>query len=272
MRLFSLSTICFIISLTVVVPVFSQVSVVGELSRDRTVYPGTSYEGVISIRNESDVPQEAKIYQTDYSFHFSGTNSYSEPGLHPRSNANWISINPSFVTMPPRTSTTVSYTVTVPDDSLVFLTGTYWSMIMVEGIAPGSPESREPAEDKQEMGLAQTIRYGIQIATTISETGTANVRFVNAELKRQEEGDAVLVVDLENTGELFMRPNVYVELFDESGNSKGTFTAATFRIYPGTSVREKMVLTGVGPGTYKALVAVDNGSDEIFAAEFTLEL
>lgn len=249
-----------------------QVSVVGELSQDRLALPGTTYEGSIIVRNDTDVPQEAKVYQTDYTFHFSGTNTYGEPGLLPRSNANWISITPSFLTLPPRSSSVVSYTVAVPPDSFPTLAGTFWSMIMVEGIVPGSPESSTQPKEKQEMGLAQTIRYGIQIATTIAETGKYNVRFVNAELKRNESGDPVLVVDIENTGDLFMRPDVYVELFDAAGHSKGKFEAPTFRMYPGTSVREVMILSGVGAGTYKALVAVDNGTDDIFAVEYSIEL
>ena len=249
-----------------------QVSVVGELSQDRLVLQGTTYTGTIVIRNDTEFPQEARIYQTDYTFHYSGTNSYGEPGLLPRSNANWIVFNPAFVTLPPRSSATVTYTVSVPADSIITLSGTYWSMIMVEGIIPGSPESSTPTPDKQEMGLAQTIRYGIQVATTIAETGTYNIRFVGAELKRTENSDPVLLVDIENTGDLLMRPDVYVELFDQSGISKGTFKAPTFRIYPGTSVRERMILSGLGKGTFKALVAVDNGTDDIFAVEYTLEL
>ena len=68
-----------------------------------------------------------------------------------------------------------------------------------------------------------------------------------------------------------MRPEMYVELFDERGASVGTFRGALYRMYPGTSVRQSIDLTTVPPGTYKALVVVDAGADDVFGAQYTLK-
>ena len=251
----------------------AQVSVVGDLSRDEDVRPGQLLEGVILVKNDSPEIQEAKVYQTDYSFHYSGTNAYDEPGTLPRSNARWISFSPAFVTLPPNATVAVNYTVRVPKDPSSSLVGTYWSMVMVEGIIKGSPESTQPApKAKAQMGLSQTMRYAIQIATTIAGTGSIEVKFVNAAITKREDGSRVLQADLENAGERFIRPTVYVELFDEFGLSRGRFDGSRFRMYPGTSVRQTFDLSSVPPGTYKALVVVDAGGDEAFAAQYTLTL
>jgi hypothetical protein len=253
--------------------VTAQVSVVGDLSRDEEVRPGSSIDGVILVKNDTPEIQEAKIYQTDYSFHFSGTNAYGDPGMQPRSNARWISFSPAFVTLPPHATVAVNYTVNVPKDPGGSLVGTYWSMVMVEGIAKGSPESSQPAaRSKAQMGISQTMRYAIQIATTIAGTGTIDVRFVGAAMTTKDDGSRVLHADLENSGERFIRPTVYVELFDEFGLSRGRYEGSRFRMYPGTSVRQTFDLSSVPPGTYKALVVVDAGGDEAFAAQYTLTL
>jgi hypothetical protein len=251
----------------------AQVSVVGDLSRDIDVRPGEVVEGVILVKNDTQEIQEAKIYQTDYHFDFTGANAYDEPGTRPRSNARWIRFSPSVVTLAPNATVAVNYTVTVPRDPDRSLVGTYWSMMMVEGIPKGSRESTQPAADtRSKMGLTQTLRYAVQIATTIAGTGTAEVQFVNAVLTKRDDGARILQVDLASSGELFMRPNVYVELFDEAGLSRGRFDGSRFRMYPGTSVRHKIDLSSVPKGTYKALVVVDAGGDEAFAAQYTLEL
>ena len=70
----------------------------------------------------------------------------------------------------------VNFTVSIPNDQK--LAGSYWSMLMVEGIPQSSPESSRPmAKKKTEMGIMQTIRYGIQIATHIANTGERKIEF-----------------------------------------------------------------------------------------------
>ncbi|OGU63344.1 MAG: hypothetical protein A3C56_12925 [Ignavibacteria bacterium RIFCSPHIGHO2_02_FULL_56_12] len=250
----------------------AQVSVIGELSQDREVRPGDSYEGVILVKNDTDEMQEAKVYQSDYAFHFSGTNSYGEPGTHPRSNARWISFSPQFLSLPPQSTAAVNYRVAVPRDSLGTLIGTYWSMLMVEGVPKGSLESSAPRADRKEMGIAQAIRYGIQIASTFSGTGTRNIKFIETKLVRKDADERALQIDIENTGEIGMRPDVYVELFDEAGLSRGRFYGIRLRLYPGTSVRQVIDLSSAPSGTFKALIVVDAGADEAFAAQYTLKL
>ena len=250
-----------------------QVSVIGDLSHDNQARPGETYGGEIVVRNDLAEVQDAKIYQTDYSFTADGKNNYGEAGTLPRSNARWVKFNPSFITIPPQGSVTVSYTVTVPASAPgKDLSGTYWSMLMVEGIAKESPESSGAPKNKQpEMGLRQTLRYGIQIATHIAGTGTKRVNFTEPKLSRRSDGSAVLQVDLEDSGTLGFRPDVYVELFDSGGASKGKFPGTLFRMYPGTSVRQLIDLGPIPSGSYKALVVVDAGGDDVFGAQYNLQ-
>ncbi len=251
----------------------AQISVIGELSQDNVARPGNSYSGTIVVRNETNEPQEAKIYQTDYTFQYDGTNNYGDPGSLPRSNARWIAFSPSFLTLPPQASMAVNYTVTVPHDSAgEKLVGTYWSMIMVEGIQKGSAESSLAKKDqKAQMGITQNIRYGIQIATTIAGTGSKKIQFVGATIVTKKDGKPALQIDIQNTGDTGMRPDVYVELFNQQGASLGKFPGVRYRIYPGTSVRQLIDVSSVPPGTYKALVVVDAGGDDIFGAQYSLK-
>jgi hypothetical protein len=250
-----------------------QVSVIGDLSNDKEAKPGEKYDGSIIVKNDSDEPQEVKVYQTDYLFACDGTNNYADPGSTARSNAKWVSFSPSFFTVAPRSTATVNYVIQVPAESAdKRLVGSYWSMLMIEGVAKGSAESASQKDAKKpQMGIRQTIRYGVQVATHIAQTGTKKIDFLDAKLVTKDDGKRFLQVDIGNSGEVWVRPSMYVELFDDKGVSKGKFPGVAHRLYPGTSVRQMIDMSSIAKGSYKALVVVDAGGDDAYGAEYNLK-
>lgn len=246
---------------------FSGVSVIGGLSREKAVMPGERFEGIIFLKNKGEGPAEVKVYQTDYLFFADGRNIYGEPGGIPRSNAKWISLSPTRTTIPPNQTSSVHYTVQIPENP--DLKGTYWSMVMVEPMAGVSPEGIEGEKGKIKLGLQTIVRYGIQIVTDIGDTGIRKIRFLDRKLI-SEDGKRLLQVDIENTGERWLSPLVWVEIYNEQGQSIGRFESGKFRIYPGCSVRHKFDLTNVPKGKYKALLVADNGDEYVFGARYDL--
>ena len=251
----------------------AQVSIIGDLSQDREARPGQTYDGSILVKNDSHDPQQARVYQTDYLFSYDGTNNYADPGTTPRSNARWVTFSPSFIVVPPQGTAAINYTVVVPESlGRAAPAGSYWSMLMVEGVPGDAPESSlRPKNERPELGLRQTLRYGIQIATHIAGTGKRSVKFLGARLMKVGGVGTVLQVDVENNGTLWFRPEVYVEIFDAQGGSRGKYAGQKFRMYPGTSVRQQIDLHTIPAGKYKALVVVDAGGDDVFGAQYMLE-
>ena len=267
-------SLLFVIGALLALPSLSsaQIAVIGGLSHDRDVAPGETYEGAVTIKNDTESEQEVKVYQRDYFFTSDGKNLYGDPGKLPRSNAPWITFGPSSVVLPPKGSANVTYTVAVPGDSAGKpLIGSYWSMLMVESVPPGSPESSIRNGDSTRLGLFQNIRYAIQIASHVANTGEKMVRFLDVRLTKHDGGARVLQVDIENSGSLYMKPDVTVELFGANGQSRGRISGGKFRMYPGTSVRHLISLDEIPPGTYKALIVVDAGGQDVFGAQYTLQ-
>jgi hypothetical protein len=230
------------------------------------------YDGTIVVKNDSESEQEVKVYQRDYFFTSDGKNLYGDPGNLPRSNARWITFAPTSIMLPPKATANVAYTVTVPRDSAGKpLTGSYWSMLMVECIPPGSPESSIRRKDSTTLGILQNIRYAIQIASHLANTGSKMVRFKDVKLTKGEGDGRILQVDIENSGDLYVRPDVTVELFGTDGKSHGKIPGTKFRMYPGTSVRHLIPLGEIPPGTYKTLIVVDAGGQDVFGAQYTLQ-
>jgi len=259
------------IALLLLVPLAADagIQVLGNLSQDLEVQPGRTYEGSLEVQNPSDKPAEIRLYQTDYFFYADGNVLYGEPGQLPRSNAKWITFTPQQAVIPAKESIVVRYTVTVPSDES--LTGSFWSLLMVEEVPEGSPESTRPSSDQVSVGIRQVFRYGVQIATTVGATGSRQIRFTQVRLAADKEKRS-LVVDLENTGERWLRAALWVELYDTEGRYVGRFEGGTHRLYPGTTARFPADLVGVRDATYKALIVADCGGDDVFGADVSLVL
>jgi len=265
------SLIPALLALVLSVTAHDKASAVGELTRESTAQIGGTYRGTIVLRNSGEDPQELKLYQTDYLFFCDGTNRYGEPGKLKRSNADWVTFSPRQLTTPPEGRAVVNYTVEVPEDKS--LTGTYWSILMVELIGKDSPESAVAPEDgRVRVGVRQVVRYGIQMVTHIGDTGSPKPRFIGTKLLAKKEGGRVLQVDLGNEGDRWMKPLLWVELFNEEGRSLGKFQGGQLRIFPGTSVRYQVDLSDVPEGQYKALVVGDAGGDNVFGARYSLKI
>lgn len=245
------------------------VVVVGSLTREHEVQPGRTYEGAIEVRNPGDAPAEIRTYQTDYFFYADGTVLYGEPGRLPRSNAKWITFSPQQATIPPGESVVVRYTIAVPADDT--MTGTWWSLLMVEEVPAGSVESSTTAKGQVAMGIRQVIRYGVQIVANFGSSGSRQLRFTQVRLAADKEKRS-LIVDLENTGERWLRATVWSELYDAEGRYVGRFEGGTHRLYPGTTARFPADLVGVRDATYKALIVADCGGDDVFGADVSLVL
>jgi len=244
------------------------VSVTSGLTYEKKAQAGKTYQGIIQLRNTGEDPQEVKIYQTDYLFFCDGRNIYGEPGKDPRSNADWITFSPHRLTIPPKGTSQVNYTLEVPDNET--LTGTYWSMIMIEGISSSSPEAARQEKDKITFGISQVIRYGAQMVTQIGDTGARKLKFLKTRILKEDK-ERILQLDIENIGERLLRPALWVELYDEKGKSVGKFEGGKLGVYPTTSVRFRIDLSRVPKGKYKALVVADCGGDDLFGATYTFK-
>lgn len=268
MRAIPLKTLAFLACSLVGVHASATASVfvVGSLVRNKTVRPGETFEGMVLLKNTGNEPAEVKVSQTDYNFYADGRSLYAEPGTTPRSNARWISVAPSQVTVPAHETASVSYRVTVPtQDSL---SGTYWSMLMIEPVAPPVV----PAVNRDAGIRVQTIvRFGVQIATEVGDRGSGTLQVTNKRLSL-DGPKRWFLLDAENTGNRVMIPAIWVELFNKEGVSVGKFEGERSRIYPACSVRYHVDVSEVPPGRYTALVILDNGDDHVMGAQYEMAI
>ena len=255
-----------ILALTPVL-VRAQVGVVNGLTQEKICAPGEAFESYIRLKNNGPQEETVKIYQTDYLFNYDGKSFYDAPGKIARSNAAWIQPGAKQLSLSGFAQIDVRFTCKVPADPA--LNGTYWSIIMVEAVPP-APKSGKGASSKNiNVGVSQIMRYGVQIVTHIGDTGARKIKFVGSEFVQDKAGKT-LQVDVENTGERWLRPISYVELYDAVGVLAAKIQGERLRIYPGTSARFRFDLGKVSQGKYKALVVLDNQDTYVFGAQYSM--
>jgi hypothetical protein len=248
----------------------AQIVVTSSAVVERAAAPGESWSGTIGLRNPTDRPYEARVYLTDYGFSADGATRYSAPGTTPRSSAGWTVVSPSRVTVPAGGQASVAYTVSVPRGAA--LSGTYWSMVMVETAAPEPPAGAAARRDARvQVGVRTAMRYGVQLSTTVRGTGTPRAAFASPRAA-VHGGRRTLGFDVVNDGEVAYRPRLRLELFDGEGNPRGRWEAARGLMYPGTSVRQSFDLGALPAGRYQAMVVADAGGESVFGARYTLTL
>jgi len=259
----------FLLIIALASPAAAGVSVLGGLTYEMTLKPGGEYEGTIQLLNSGDEPAQVRIFQTDYSFFSDGRTYYGEPGTTPRSNAGWLNVSPSRVTIPPKETVSIYYVAKAPDDPA--LTGTYWSVIMIEPLAETGSPNIKSQDGKVTLGLQTVIRYAVQIITNIGETGNSAMRLADNRLLHRD-GKTILQADIENVGDRWMSPAVYAEFYDKDGRSVGRYESGKQRVFPSCSVRHLFDLTAVPVGSYTALFVFDNGDDRVFGATYEVRL
>jgi hypothetical protein len=244
-------------------PAESQVSVVSSTLEERAAAPGEQYAGTIRVRNAGAQPRQARVSAADYRFLADGRTFYEQPGTGARSNAAWVRFSPAQLTLAPGEEATVAYTVAVPGQAE--LRGSYWSVLLVETVDDAPADVRAGR-----VGIAPSVRYAVQLATHLGQA-ERRIALEGAHLSTDGGGKA-LQVDVLNTGAQADRLELRVDLFDADGAPAGRLTSTRGLVYPGTSIRQRFDLASLPPGTYRALLVVDTGSDDVFGAEYTLRL
>lgn len=249
----------------------SQITVAGTLIEERRAARRETYGGVLGLTNTSAQPQETRIYQTDYLTFTDGSSRYDEPGTTTRSNARWISIA-SRIVIPPGQSVDVPYNVAVPDNPTV--AGTYWSVVMVEAIQPGSAESAQPGTKTTDfrVGIVPVFRTAVQIVTHVGPPTARSAKFETTKIQTVGDTATTLEFDLRNTGDLSFRPGITVELYSDDGTHVGTQKSDKGMTYPGLAVHQRFNLGRLRRGRYRAVVTADLGDGTVVGARYSFAL
>lgn len=256
-----------LLSITTLASAQAGIMVVNGLTHTYQIGADTYYKGVITIQNTSSDLQDVKLFKRDYSYRATGEMFYGAPDLNKRTNADWITLNTTFLTLKGKEKVDVVYEIKVPKD-VVLQNGAYWSVIMVEPVARAVP-----SDEKSGFQITSKVRYAVQIITTYNEPAAITLlKFEDVGLNA-EENRYFLEVDMANNGELFHRVRMHVEIFDgTTGNAMGAFSSEKLSLLPKSSKRFGINLGDLPSGIYRAVLTAETDNDNVFGLQMDLDL
>jgi hypothetical protein len=245
----------------------AQVGVQGDPIKVRSVRAGETYSDVFVIRNGTALAQEVRIYQTDYT-RSGATTVYGSPGTTPRSNARWLTLGPGRIVLGPGATLDVPFTVAVP--ATLPAPGSYWSMVMVEPVPRGTPESSlAPPDRNHTLTITARIRSAVQIVSNVGDNLKRDAQFEAPQALVTKDSSRGIQVDLRNTGTIAFVPIFTAELYASDGTHLHTLSAVRELTYPGHSLRQQFDFGKLPAGKYRAVVTVDAGENAVFGAQYT---
>lgn len=273
MRIFRTATVYSILTLCIILSVpplpVGAVSVeIGPVELD--LYPGDEYFGSIRVWNNESEPIDIRIYPGDWLQTVDGE-QFLEVGEVSNSMTEWMLVTPSQLTIPPGGSEDIYFEIKVPDDPT--LTGSYWGIFFVEGMPKPSADN-PPVTDAPTLGIKIILRHGIKVYVTIPGTEQKQAKFTTARTFVPETGGLDFIATLENLGNTYLRPEVWLEIRDIGGITLYTESHRTITLLPEVERDYKFELRdlNIPPGRYIALIIADYGAQSLVAAQAEIEV
>jgi len=245
----------------------SSAFLVENTTHDYISSPGGQIQTSFWVLNNGTTPKKIMIYKTDYTQRTDGGVEFGAAGKNERSNSSWVNFSPDKFTVDSSKKIEVKVTVQIPKANL---SGTYWSMIMVEEEPPPTNFASDGTGEIV-TGIRVLARQAIQIRTSIAGTGEMKAKLFNQKVYKDNE-KRMFEVMIENTGTLFFRGDFWVELFNSEGYPIGKTKVVRQGVYPG--MKEKLIvdLSFAKSGKYTALCVYDTQSSKVFGAKYQITI
>ncbi|MFA9372318.1 MAG: hypothetical protein ACERIH_11470 [Labilibaculum antarcticum] len=241
------------------------VSIVNGLSHVHEVGIGEICKGIIEIKNTGSKAERLKVFVNDFRYNAKGQTFYEEPSTHNRSNADWLKLGTTNIEIQPGQIYLLPYRMQVPDS--LALKGSFWSVIIIE-----PAEDFDLQDQNNAIGITTRMRYAIQIIADIGNDLQANVKFQNAEIN-YTEGRKLLMIDLEDTGELYHKVVVSSEFFETtSGNTAGVYYSPKQSIHPNNSKRFIIDVSELEDGDYLATLLANCEDESFFGVNVSIRI
>jgi hypothetical protein len=196
----------------------------GETSKGFFYYelkPGQSKDNRIEVINNSDRPASIHIYPGDATNSESGALTGNTLGEPVKNAGLWVKVEKEKDTLPPKGIRTYRIDFKVPEDTLP---GDYLAFVFVQ---PASDEQvndvksdneNQGKENKTSVALKVVQRYGIVLWARVPGEHTRSVEYSGLS-KSFTSGRLLLVFDIINTGNLFIKPVVEWNLLNNEGET-----------------------------------------------------
>jgi len=235
------------------------------------VAPGSTATYSFTVSNTGDDLVNLDVYIKDYLYNEDGGSlTEIEPGGVNRGIAAWTDITPHNLSLPAGGNQKVRFTVKAPEN---IAPGDYWANIYVERAKKPQLAARHKVRGRS-ISVYAISRCAIQLIATIEGETNKSSEITNVEVTPGTEETPITVhTPFRNTGNLILRCKGRVELRDEWGETVGTLSLGSFKVYPdGERTIRTQIKNILNPGEYSVLSIVDFDGEYLVAGETQFEV
>lgn len=274
LKIIFLTGLCLICLSVVSLPVPAQGFSVSYGDVEFVVSPGDRITATLNVINQSDERIVLRIYSGDMVRVQGEITNYEfdeEGGNETRSFLDWMSFSPDQMVLEPGDSQDILCEVNFPEDPT--LEGSYWGVIFIQEATSNEPGIEVPEDEGMQVGITTIFRYAIKIYSTFEGTEIREGLFIDLPIEHVEDRFIIHGI-FENSGNIYMRPEVWLEIRNPAGeviyqqdHIRQTVLPETIREYIFELSDQPFV-----PGSYLVMVIADYGGPTLVAAQGRMEI
>lgn len=216
------------------------------------------------VRNDGAKEARFLVYKQDLSFQCGQSSiQYTDANSHTHSLGDWIQTNVEEKLLAPGEEYSLFYTIRVPSE--LESTGSYWTMLMIEGADPVREETNNG------IVVGSKVRYGVQLIADVGLFESPQLSFLDAQILNNPANSKYLSAKIQNIGKFSVPVKINLEVYDADGNKTKTIEGLSRRIYPTNCNQFDIDLSSLPSGKYEAILVADNGKD-LFGINVSLDI
>lgn len=211
----------------------------------------------VTIRNGSETKQQLSLDFVDWSRDTVGRHVHLAPGTSAQSCASWITLDRPFVELEPGQSTTVTITMSVPDNEPA-VAEMKWTMLLVKIIR----EKIAPAKDAKTQAMINTnMGMGIHIYQTPPNVTNKEVKMLAFTALSEKNSYRI---SCKNVGGVQLSCKFYLELASNTTGEKTKLESKIVPLFPQQNRFVDFALpAGLAKGKYTAVAMIDANDDDV---------
>ena len=217
--------------------------------------PGETQTRLITVKNHGNKNTEILLSLQDFLIGKEGEREYLPANSTRNSIANWISISPSFINIPPNEEKTVSITLQAPIDD-------YSSKWGIVSVSTTTERTAYNAGENLTAGVGVLGRINVNLSYSPASNQNFKAKISNLkEITTEEDTVRVFTANIDNIGDKITECKVYLIAANLQTAEEKQFPPITVTAYPKSARLVELKLPDVlSKGKYSLSAILDFGS------------
>lgn len=190
--------------------------------------PGSAMTDEALVMNSGDVPVTLKVFASDGITAVNGGTSFAQQGHGINGVGRWLSLSVTEIKLEPGESKVVPFSINVPPDASP---GQHVAGLVVEAPPSGGVSPSRGGEAQFNVSVIQ--QAGVAVVIDVPGPHVAGLEITGTNLRQQDAQGATFVIDVHNTGNVFIKAEGSLLITDLEGKELTSIPLKMDTVLPG---------------------------------------